>query len=243
MGLEGLTAIITGAGSGIGKATAAILAGAGVRVALVGRRADRLAAVADWVAASGGEALVEPGDVREYGDLEQIAQRVVERWGRLDILVANAAVIEQSSFSEGDPARWRQVVDTNVMGAFNSIRAALPQMLSAGRGHIVIVASVSGRETYVGEPAYVSSKHALVAIAECLRKEVAKTGTRVTLVEPGVVDTEFVNLDFAATGEPWGGVPSSGGGCDRHSLRARATTRGQRQRDRGAPDWRGALGV
>lgn len=197
--LAGAVAIITGAGSGIGAATAEDLAAAGMRVALVGRRVDRIEGVATRLRAAGNEAVPEPGDIRDYSEMQGIVARTAERWGRIDVLVANAAVVEQSTISEGDPARWRNLIDTNVSGTFNTIRAVLPQMHEQGRGHVVIVSSVSGRTTYVGEPAYVASKHALVAMGECLREELAPTGIRVTLIEPGLVATEFIDTDFVRT--------------------------------------------
>jgi NADP-dependent 3-hydroxy acid dehydrogenase YdfG len=195
--LDGLTAVVTGAGSGIGEATAEELARIGVRVALVGRRVDRIGAVVDRIAAAGHEAVAEPGDIRDYAQMQAIVERAVQRWGSLDIFVANAAVLEQSMISEGDPKRWRDVIETNVMGTFHSVRAVLPQMLQQGHGHIVIVSSVSGRVTYVGEPAYVASKHALVAIGDVLRQEVAKKNIRVTLIEPGLVNTPFFDPGFS----------------------------------------------
>jgi NADP-dependent 3-hydroxy acid dehydrogenase YdfG len=195
--LRDLAAIITGAGSGIGEATAEDLAAAGVRVAVVGRRADRLNALVERIHASGGDAVSEPGDIRDFAQMEAIVARAIERWGKADIFVANAAVVEQSHFSDGDPESWRKVIDTNVMGTFNSIRAVLPQMHRQGSGHVVIVSSLSGRISYVGEPAYVASKHALVAMGHCLRKELAPQGIRVTLIEPGLVQTEFFDPEFA----------------------------------------------
>ena len=192
-------AIETGAGSGIGEATSRSLAAAGMRVTLVGRRVDRLENVATEIRSEGGESFVEPGDIRDFGAFEAIVGRTCERWGRIDVLVACAGAVEQSRISEGDPARWRNVLDTNIMGGLNSIRAALPRMHEQAQGHIVIVSSVSGRVTYVGEPAYVASKHALVALGECLRQELVGTGIRVTLIEPALVATEFSNTEFVRT--------------------------------------------
>ena len=191
--------IITGAGSGIGAAAAEDLATAGMRVTLVGRRADRLEAVAARIGAAGGESIPEPGDIRDYAAMQAIVGRTLARWGRVDVLVANAAAVEQSTISEGDPARWREVIETNVNGTLNTIRAVLPIMHEQGRGHIVIVASVSGRVTYVGEPAYVASKHALVAIGECLRQELIPKTIRVTLIEPALVATEFSDTEYVRT--------------------------------------------
>jgi NADP-dependent 3-hydroxy acid dehydrogenase YdfG len=196
--LHGLTAIITGGGSGIGEATAEELAGAGMRVAVVGRRAERVDSVAQRIRSSGHDAISEPGDVRDFEAMEAIVARAIERWGKIDVFVANVAVVEQSLISEGDPARWKDLIDTNVTGAFNSVRAVLPRMHAQGTGHVVIVSSASGRVIYVGEPAYVASKHALCAMGEVLRQEVAATKLRVTLIEPGLVLTPFINLEYVA---------------------------------------------
>ena len=96
--------------------------------------------------------------------------------------------------AEADPALYRNVVLTNVVGVMNGIRAALPPMLERGRGHVVVIASVSGRVTYTGESGYVASKHAAVAFAECLRQEVAADGIRVSLIEPGIVETPLIHV-------------------------------------------------
>ncbi len=141
------------------------------------------------MSAAGGEVLVIEADVRDHGGLETVAYSVLERFGRIDVLVANAGIADQSSAGGGDPERWRAVVETNLLGTMFAVRAVLPHMLGRGAGHIFIVASVSGRETYVGEPAYIGSKWGQVGYAHALRQEVADAGVRVTVVEPGLVDT------------------------------------------------------
>jgi NADP-dependent 3-hydroxy acid dehydrogenase YdfG len=195
--MRGNVAIITGGGTGIGAATAVELASAGMRVAVVGRRPGPLAEVAARIAAAGGEAVDCPADVSDYAAMERVVVDTVARWGRLDLVVSNAALHDVSSVASGDPAQWRRVVETNVLGGMHVVRAALPEMHRQGSGHLVIVASVSGRVTYVGEPAYVASKHALVAFGECLRQEVSPHGIRVTLIEPGLVETPFIDNPFA----------------------------------------------
>ncbi len=190
-------AIITGGGTGIGAATALELAGVGMRVAVIGRRPGPLAEVVAKIAARGGEAVSHPADVADYAAMERVVAEVIARWGRVDVVVSNAALHDVSSVASGDPARWRRLVETNVLGGMHMVRAALPEMYRQGSGHLVIVASVSGRVTYVGEPVYVASKHALVAFAECVRQEVCPRGLRVTLVEPGLVETPFIDNPFA----------------------------------------------
>jgi NADP-dependent 3-hydroxy acid dehydrogenase YdfG len=158
-------------------------------VALADVNAERGTAVVEQVRAAGGEALAVAADVREPDALERAVGLVLERFGRIDALVANAGISDQSSTARGDPARWRGVVDTNVLGVVYSVRAVLPALLERRRGHVFIVASVSGRETYVGEPVYIASKWAQVGFGHALRQELADAGVRVTLVEPGIVDT------------------------------------------------------
>jgi NADP-dependent 3-hydroxy acid dehydrogenase YdfG len=133
--------------------------------------------------------VVEVADVRDPEQLESVAARAVDRWGRIDVLVANAGIADQSRLAEGDPGRWRAVVETNLLGTIFSIRAVLPQMLVQGSGHIFVVSSVSGRESYAGEAVYIASKWGQVGLAHALRHEVMDTGVRVTVVEPGIVDT------------------------------------------------------
>ena len=192
--LDGKVTIITGAGTGIGAATARDLAGAGARVVVAGRRAAALAEQVAAITAAGGEAWSIPTDVRVYAEVEALVSCTVERYGRLDIFVANAAIADFGPIDTADPALWADVITTNVLGVLYGVRAALPRMKAQGSGHIVIVSSGSGRVTYVGEPAYVASKHATVAFAECLRQEVAPLGIRVAVIEPGLVETPLIHL-------------------------------------------------
>lgn len=193
MSAEGrAVALITGGGTGIGAATAEELAATGMAVALVGRRSVPLEATAAHIGERGGLAVCYPADVTDLAAMERVVRRVVAQFGQLDLLVANAAVHDVSEIVDGDPVVWRRVVETNVLGLLYSVRAVLPQMYRQQRGHIVIVSSVSGRVTYVGEPIYTASKHAGVAFGDCLRQEVAPRGIRVTLIEPGLVDTPML---------------------------------------------------
>lgn len=192
--LAGRTAIITGAGTGIGAATAEELGRLGMRVVLVGRRADVVEAQAARLVAAGIDARAMSGDVRDFATLEAIVARTVEVYGRVDTFIANAAVADFGPIDVADPALWHDVITTNVLGVLYSARAILPQMYAQGGGHIVIVASGSGRTTYVGEPAYVASKHAVVAFADCLRMEVTPRGVRVSVIEPGLVETPLIHV-------------------------------------------------
>jgi NADP-dependent 3-hydroxy acid dehydrogenase YdfG len=192
--IAGQSVLVTGAGSGIGAAIAASLATAGCRLVLMDRRPEPVAEAAAAMRGAGGDAIDIAGDVRAYDDMERAVGAAIDRYGRLDILVACAGIAENGPIAEADPELYRNVVLTNVVGVMNGIRAALPSMLERGSGHVVVIASVSGRVTYTGESAYVASKHAVVAFADCLRQEVAQAGIRVSLIEPGVVETPLIHV-------------------------------------------------
>jgi NADP-dependent 3-hydroxy acid dehydrogenase YdfG len=181
--------IVTGGLSGIGAATAYAFAGEGARLVLGAIDVAAADEVVAEVARRGGEAVSARVDVRLVEDCESLARLALERFGRIDFLVANAGIADQSSVATGDPARWRAVIETNLLGAILSVRAVLPAMIERGSGHVFLTASVSGRDTYVGEPVYIASKWGLVGFGHALRREVSDAGIRVTLVEPGIVDT------------------------------------------------------
>jgi NADP-dependent 3-hydroxy acid dehydrogenase YdfG len=183
------TGIITGGLSGIGAATARAFGEIGARLLLIDRSAVDAADIAGAVATAGGDAAVVEADVCDPHAMEAVVTQALDRFGQLDFVVANAGVADQSTTPTGVPDRWRAVVETNVLGALFTLRAALRPMVAAQRGHAFIVASVSGRETYVGEPAYIASKWGQVGFGHALRQEVQDAGVRVTLVEPGLVDT------------------------------------------------------
>ena len=192
--LNGQVALITGAGSGIGAALAAQLADAGMAVLLVGRRRGPLDDQVAIITAHGGRAAARSADVRDFAALEAAVAEAIGIFGRLDVLVANAAIADFGPIESADPALWEDVIRTNVLGVLYAVRAALPHLSAQGSGHVVIVSSASGRDTYVGEPAYIASKHATVAFADSLRKEVAPRGIRVTIVEPGLVETPLIHV-------------------------------------------------
>jgi NADP-dependent 3-hydroxy acid dehydrogenase YdfG len=190
-------AVITGGGTGIGAAAAVELAATGVSVTIVGRRTKPLEEVASRITRAGGDAVAHQADISDFYAMEELAEKTVERFGHIDLLVPNAAVHDASSIDGGDPDWWRTVIKINVTGYINTVRAFLPQMYLQGEGHIITVSSLSGRITYVGEPIYITSKHAQVAFTECLRKEATPKGIKVTIVEPGMVDTAFLDTPIA----------------------------------------------
>ena len=181
--------IITGALSGIGAATALEFAASGARLVLADRVVDNGREMVGRIAAVGGEAVVAAADVRDYIQVERLAPLALDRWGRIDVLVANAGISDQTPMHSGDTERWRAVLETNLLGTIHAVRAVLPHMLERRSGHIFVTASVSGREAYAGEPVYIASKWGQVGFAHSLRLEVMAAGIRVTLVEPGIVDT------------------------------------------------------
>ena len=182
---DGPVTIITGGASGIGAATAAVLAERDHRVVVVDRNLPRDHARPPAVHAV-------RADVSDYGDLERVRDDVLRRYGRIDVVVAGAGVASWGRLAESDPGPWAQVLSTNVLGVAYTLRATLPTMIAQRSGHVVILASVSGRTTYAGEPIYIASKWALVGLGRALRNELAGTGVRLTLVEPGMVDTPLV---------------------------------------------------
>jgi NADP-dependent 3-hydroxy acid dehydrogenase YdfG len=187
--VNGPVGIITGALSGIGAATTLQFAQLGASLVLADLATQSGEQLVSKVAELGGTATVAEVDVTDYQAVERLVERTASEFGRLDFLVANAGIAEQSRIVSGDPARWAAVVQTNLLGTMHSVRAALPVMKRQGEGHILIVGSTSGREPYVGEPSYLASKYGVVGFAYALRMECAEYGVRVTVVEPGTVDT------------------------------------------------------
>jgi NADP-dependent 3-hydroxy acid dehydrogenase YdfG len=187
--LSGKVAVVTGASSGIGEATAEALAREGCNVVLAARREERLNALA---AELGEGALAAPADVRDPAACAALVARSVERFGSLDILVNNAGLGLYGSVAEGDPEDWRKMFEVNVLGVLYTTRAAVRQMLRQGSGDIVFVSSIAGRRVPRADgTVYAATKHAVNAIAEGLRMDVHKKGVRVINIEPGLVRTEF----------------------------------------------------
>lgn len=190
-------AVITGGGTGIGAATAEELANMGMKVVVVGRRPGPLEEVVNRITQQGGVGVAFPADISDYSAMERLAAETVGRFGRVDLLIPNAALHDASGLDTGDPAWWKKVIEVNVIGLLFTVRAFLPQFIKQGFGHIIVVSSLSGRVTYVGEPIYITSKHAQVAFVECLRKEVTPKGIKVSIIEPGMVETPFIANPFA----------------------------------------------
>ncbi len=197
--LAGTAAIITGASSGIGEATATALAAEGAAVALLARRADRLEALAARIDEQGGRALAVEVDVTDEDRARAAIGRVAEELGRVDILVNNAGVMLLGRAERIDTANWRRMIDLNVTALMMLSHAAMPHLLQAAEGEprrvadIVNISSVAGRVARAGSGGYNASKWAVNAFSEALRQEVARRHLRVGLVEPGAVSTELAS--------------------------------------------------
>ena len=190
--LSGKVALVTGASSGIGEATALSLAAEGAAVAIVARRAQRLDDLADRIRQHGGEAQPIAADIADEPQVSAMVERAPRHFGRLDMLLAVAGVGVAAPFQNTTSTEYRAMVDVNILGLLYSINAALPVMKRQGEGHIVIVSSGTGRYIHPSV-VYSGTKHAASTVAESLRREIGKDGIRVTCVEPGAVKTEFVS--------------------------------------------------
>jgi NADP-dependent 3-hydroxy acid dehydrogenase YdfG len=181
--------VITGASTGIGAATARRAVEFGNRVVLAARSEDKLAALRDEL---GGEerALAVRCDVTRWEDQETLVHETLERFGRMDAFFANAGFGAKRGFLEESVEHWKAMIDTNVLGAAFSIRASLGHFRREGRGHLILTSSIAGRRALPGS-LYAATKFAVTAMGEGLRQEVADTDIKVTLIEPGAVDTPF----------------------------------------------------
>ena len=191
--LTGKTALVTGASSGIGEATALALAAEGAAVAVSGRRTDRLDALARRITESGGTAKAITADVSAEDQAREMVAEANAALGRLDILVNNAGVMLLGPIAHADTEDWRRMIETNVLGLMYATHAALPLMRAQGSGHVVNVSSVAGRTARAGAGVYNASKWGVGAFSESLRQEVFKDKIRVTIIEPGAVATELTH--------------------------------------------------
>jgi NADP-dependent 3-hydroxy acid dehydrogenase YdfG len=190
--LDGKVAVITGASSGIGEATVRALAAEGAVVVAGARRKERLDGLADEVTLGGGKAIAVECDVTDEVQAHGLVRRAVEEFGRIDILVNNAGVMLLSTVGKGLSDQWRQMFEVNVMGLLYATHAAIGHMKEQGSGHLVNISSVAGRKvTRDSSGVYAGTKFAVNAISEGLRQELLQDGIRVTIIEPGAVDTEL----------------------------------------------------
>ncbi len=195
--LSGTVALVTGASSGIGEATAVALAEQGAQVAVAARRRDRLEGLAERVREAGGTALVLEVDVTQEEQARAAVERTVEQLGRLDTLVNNAGVMLLGPMEHAPVEEWQRMVELNVLGLMYCAHAALPHLLQAAQdgprqvADMVNISSVAGRVARSGSGVYNATKFGVGAFSEGLRQEVTKRHVRVSLVEPGAVETEL----------------------------------------------------
>lgn len=197
--LEGTVALVTGASSGIGEATAVTLAELGADVALLARRRDRIEALAERLSAPDRRTLVVEADVTDREQASAAVEKVASEFGRLDIVINNAGVMLLGPIADAPVDEWDQMVQVNVLGLLYVAKAALPHLLAAAEqdprrvADLINISSVAGRTVRVGSGVYNATKHAVGAFSESLRQEVTKQHVRVALVEPGAVETELAS--------------------------------------------------
>lgn len=189
--LEGQVGFVTGAGSGIGRATALALARAGTSLALAGRRREALEATAARIAEVGGSALVLPLDVTDAHEVDAAVERASSELGPVTVAVANAGANAWADLEDLTPEALRAALATNVEGVANLARAVVPPMRARGEGKFIVVASDNGRRPEPGGSAYVASKFGAVGFSLSLSQELYGSGVSVHVVEPGCVDTEW----------------------------------------------------
>lgn len=193
--LEGKTALVTGASSGIGRATAIALAHEGVRLVLSGRDRDRLAAVASE---TGPATVLRPADLTSPREVDDLVAASIDALGHLDILFANAGLYVAGDVADGNPDAWDEVIATNVASVFRAVRAALPSMIARRSGDILITSSIAGHIAIPWEPVYSATKHAVQAFAHGVRRQVAPYNIRVGALAPGLVLNSLWGIDDPA---------------------------------------------
>ncbi|MBX4888712.1 SDR family oxidoreductase [Rhizobium bangladeshense] len=192
MSIDGKVALVTGASSGIGAATALKLAKAGAKLGLAARRLDRLSALQQQIADHGGQAVALEMDVVDQASVTAGAEKLAEAFGSIDILFNNAGLMPISDLEVLKTEEWHRMVDVNIKGLLNTTAAVLPMMIRQKGGHIVNTSSIAGRKVFPGLAVYCATKHAVTAISEGMRLELSKKhNIRVTCIQPGAVESEL----------------------------------------------------
>jgi NADP-dependent 3-hydroxy acid dehydrogenase YdfG len=197
--LDGTVALVTGASSGIGEATARALAAQGAKVAVAARRLERLERLASEIGGQGHTALAIQSDITDQEQAIGAIDRTVDELGRLDILVNNAGQMLLGPIEDAPTEEWDRMIDLNLKGLINTTHAALPHLLAAandsprGCSDVVNISSVAGRIARAGSGVYNLTKHGVGAFSESFRQEFAKRKVRTTIIEPGAVDTELTD--------------------------------------------------
>lgn len=189
--IAGKVVVITGASSGLGEATARLLAAEGASVVLGARRADRIRSLADELTSRGGKALAVQIDVTDAGQVKALVDAAVQAYGRIDVIINNAGLMPQSLLENLKIDEWDRMIDVNIKGVLYGIAAALPYMKEQKAGHIINVSSVAGHKVRPGSSVYAATKHAVLALSEGLRQEVKPYDIRTTVISPGAVATEL----------------------------------------------------
>ena len=194
MKLEGKVAIVTGASSGIGEATAIALAKEGAVVVLAARRTERLENIKNLIEFQGGKAISMQVDVSMKEQVENMVHQVKNQFGKIDILVNNAGIMLLSFFNKGKVEEWERMIDVNIKGVLYGLNAVLPIMKEQRTGHIINIASIAGFKVFPSSSVYSATKYAVRAITEGLRIELAdQPGIRITTISPGAVATELTS--------------------------------------------------
>lgn len=190
---EERVALVTGASSGIGEATAWVFAEHGMRVAVAARRTDRLEALVERIGQQGGEAMALTMDVTDEQQVQAMVRRTQHHWGRLDILVNSAGLMLLGPIAGAETEDWRRMISTNLLGLLYATHAVLPLMKAQKSGHIVNISSLAGRIARAGSGVYNATKWGVGAFSEALRQECVQDHIRVTVIEPGVVETDLAS--------------------------------------------------
>jgi NADP-dependent 3-hydroxy acid dehydrogenase YdfG len=191
--IEGKVVVITGASSGLGKASARLLSADGARVVLGARRHDRIEALAGELTGKGGKAIAVTTDVTACEEVKKLVDAAVQTYGRIDVMINNAGLMPQSPLERLRIDEWDRMIDVNIKGVLYGIAAALPYMKQQKAGHIINVSSVAGHKVRAGGAVYAATKHAVLALSEGLRQEVKPYNIRTTVISPGAVATELPN--------------------------------------------------
>lgn len=195
-------ALITGATSGIGQATALKAAEAGYDVIITGRRRDRLEELAKTIRSKGADVLILGFDVRRQTEVQSAIDSLTDKWKNIDVLVNNAGLaVGVSPIQEGVLDDWERMIDTNVKGLLYVTRAVAPFLIARQGGHIVNIASIAGKEVYPGGNVYCATKHAVDALSRAMRTDMLRHNIKVTNIAPGMVETEFSLVRYKGDSE------------------------------------------
>jgi ribitol 2-dehydrogenase len=186
--IRGRVAIVTGASSGIGRAIARLFAAEGAELVLAARSNDKLDRLADEI---GGDPLTLSVDLAIPSEVDRMAAQTIARFGRVDVLMANAGVYIAGDAAKGDPDAWDNMIAVNVNSVFRSVRAVLPDMIARGSGDIIVTSSIAGHQAMLMEPAYSGTKHAVQAFVHGVRRQIAPYNVRIGTVAPGTVLNEL----------------------------------------------------